>query len=205
MLSLISDYKRRIASKFYLMNLLLILTPLCHAQAILTKSGSSFPMFNSSDLSAWLKSGNANWHVNGLEVVANQGKGMLISKFGVPDLQLDFDYWMGENTQATIFIRCINTSAIAPDTAYEVRLSNSLQLSGGAGSIINLLKMNPSMVANQWNHIQVSAIGAQISVTLNGVTGTVVDSRFAAGPIALNYQGGDLRLKNFNFTIPGRW
>jgi hypothetical protein len=61
------------------------------------------------------------------------------------------------------------------------------------------------MVANQWNHIQVSAIGTQISVTLNGVTGSVVDSRFAAGPIALNFQGGDLRLKNFNFTIPGRW
>jgi len=58
---------------------------------------------------------------------------------------------------------------------------------------------------NQWNHLQVSAMGNQISVTINGVSGSVVDTRFAVGPIALNYQSGDLRLKNFNFTIPGRW
>jgi len=176
-----------------------------HAQAILTKSGSSFPMFNGSDLSAWLQSGNANWHLNRNEVIVNQGQGMLLSKFGVPDFQIDFDYWVGDSTQASLFIRCMNSNVINLGTAYEVRLNNAAAGSSGAGSIVNLMKLKPSVIVNQWNHLQVSAIGNQISVTLNGVTASVVDTRFVAGPIALNYQGGDLRLKNFNFTIPGRW
>jgi len=179
--------------------------PASHSQAILTKSGSSFPMFNGSDLSAWLQSGNANWRVNGNEVIVNQGQGMLLSKFGAPDFQIDFDYWVGDGTQASLFIRCLNANVINPDTAYEVRLSNAVTGAGGAGSIVNTMKLKPSARVNQWNHLQVSAMGNQISVTINGATGSVVDTRFAAGPVAVNYQGGDLRLKNFNFTIPGRW
>jgi len=184
---------------------LFILMPASHSQAIITKSGSSFPMFNGSDLSAWLQYGNANWHVNGNEVIVNQGRGMLLSKFGVPDFQIDFDYWVGDGTQASLFIRCLNTNVINPDNAYEVRLSNAATGSGGAGSIVNMMKFKSSAIVNQWNHLQVSAMGNQISVTINGVSGSVVDTRFAVGPIALNYQSGDLRLKNFNFTIPGRW
>jgi len=176
-----------------------------HAQAILTKSGSSFPMFNGSDLSAWLISGNGNWRVNGNEVIVTQGQGMLLSKFGVPDFQIDFDYWVGNSTQASLFIRCINSNVINLSTAYEVKLNNAATGSGGAGSIVNLMQLKSGAIVNQWNHLHVSAIGNQISVKLNGVTGSVVDTRFGAGPIALNYQGGDLRLKNFNFTIPGRW
>lgn len=174
------------------------------SQAILTKVGSSFPLFNGADLSAWTQTGNANWQVVNKEPTVTQGSGMLVSKFSAPDLLLEFDYWVSDDAKATIYFRCTNPSAINPDTAYEVILVN--QANGvGAGSIRSLSKAQFNQVANQWNHIQISAIGNKLSVTLNGVVNQVIDARFSAGPIAVNYQGGVLRLKNFNFTIPGRW
>ncbi len=175
------------------------------SQAILTKIGSSFPMFNGSDLSAWTQTGNANWQVSSNQLLANQGSGLLISKLTAPDYQIDFDYWVTDNSQAVIFIRCTNKDVINTDTAYQISLFNR-DNSQGAGSIATLNNVAATIVANQWNHMQISVIGSQISVTLNGVNSQVTDTRFGSGGrVAINYQAGELRLKNFNITIPGRW
>lgn len=175
------------------------------SQAILTKIGSSFPMFNGSDLSAWTQTGNANWQVSSNQLLANQGSGLLISKLTAPDYQIDFDYWVTDNSQAVIFIRCTNKDVINTDTAYQISLVNR-DNSQGAGSIATLNNVAATIVANQWNHMQISVIGSQISVTLNGVNSQVTDTRFGSGGrVAINYQAGELRLKNFNITIPGRW
>ena len=184
-----------------------ILLGLCSpsfSQAILTKIGSSFPMFNGADLSAWTQMGNAAWQVSNNQITVNQGSGMLVSKLAQPDYQIDFDYWVSENSQASIFIRCSNPNVINSETAFEIALSN--QANQGAGSIVTINKVSPTRVTNQWNHIQVSAIGSKISVTLNGVSNQITDTRFGAGgQMAVNYQHGEMRLKNFNVTIPGRW
>jgi hypothetical protein len=173
-------------------------------QAMLTKLGASFPMFNGNDLSAWVQTGNASWQISGKEIIVNQGSGMLVSRLSIPDYIIEFDYWVSSNAQVTAYIRCTNPNVINVETAYEVPLIN--QASGvGAGSILMLSKAKVAQVANQWNHMQISAIDRQISVTLNGVANQVVDTRFNAGSFAMSYQGGEFRLKNVNLTIPGRW
>ena len=175
------------------------------SQAILTKIGSSFSMLNGSDLSAWKQTGNANWQASSNQLLANQGSGMLISKLAAPDYQIDFDYWVTGNSQAFIFVRCTNQDVINTDTAYQILLVNQ-GYNKGAGSITTLNNVAPTIVADQWNHMQISVIGTQISVTLNGVNSQMTDTRFGSGGrIAINYQAGELRLKNFNVTIPGRW
>lgn len=161
-------------------------------------------MFNGADLSAWTQMGNAAWQVSNNQITVNQGSGMLVSKLAQPDYRIDFDYWVSENSEASIFIRCSNPNVINSETAFEIALSN--QANQGAGSIVTINKVSPTRVTNQWNHIQVSAIGSKISITLNGVTNQITDTRFGAGgPMAVNYQHGEMRLKNFNVTIPGRW
>ena len=175
------------------------------SQAILTKIGSSFSMLNGSDLSAWKQTGNANWQASSNQLLANQGSGMLISKLAAPDYQIDFDYWVTGNSQAFIFVRCTNQDVINTDTAYQILLVNQGN-NKGAGSITTLNNVAATIVADQWNHMQISVIGTQISVTLNGVNSQMTDTRFGSGGrIAIYYQAGELRLKNFNVTIPGRW
>ncbi|QWD82210.1 DUF1080 domain-containing protein [Polynucleobacter sp. MWH-S4W17] len=179
-----------------------------YSQAIITTLGSAFSMTNGSDLSAWKmnggRNGNASWQVDNKEIQVTQGQGLLVSRLSVPDFQMAFDYWVSDKAQATVFFRCANPGDINTDTAYEVALVNQAGGSG-AGSILSLNKVKPTKVANQWNHMQISAIGTELSITLNGVTHQVSDTRFNAGPIAMNYMGGELRLKNIYLTIPGRW
>jgi hypothetical protein len=179
-----------------------------YSQAIITTLGSAFPMTNGSGLSAWKinggRDGNASWQVVNKEIQVTQGQGLLVSRLSVPDFQIAFDYWVSDKTQATVFFRCANPGDINTNTAYEVTLVNQAG-SSGAGSILSLNKVKPTKVANQWNHMQISAIGNELSVTLNGITHQVRDTRFGAGPIAMSYMGGELRLKNIYVTIPGRW
>jgi hypothetical protein len=188
---------------------MLFCTPMiAYSQAIITSLGAPIPMSNGADLSAWksqgARNGNASWQLENNEIKVTQGQGILVSHLSVPDFQLALDYWVSDKTKATIFFRCVNPESINTDTAYEVSLVN--EAGGlGAGSILALNKVKPTQVANQWNHIQISAIGTQLSVTLNGVTHQVTDTRFSSGPIAINYLGGELRLKNIYLTIPGRW
>ena len=190
--------------RLYVLGLLLAISAPVFSQAILTKDGSSFPMFNGADFSAWTQTGNASWQIIDKEPSVTQGSGMLVSKLSVPDFQIEFDYWVSNGAQVTFYFRCTDPNTINTETAYEVTLVN--QANGvGAGSIISLSKAKFNRVSNQWNHILISAVGNKLSVTLNGVVNQVIDIRFSAGPIAVNYRGGVLRLKNFNFTIPGRW
>ena len=179
-----------------------------HAQAIITTLGSAFSMIDGSNLSAWKinggNTGNANWQVANKEIQVTQGQGLLVSRLSVPNIQIAFDYWASDKTQATVFFRCTNPDDINTETAYEVTLVNQAGGSG-AGSILSLNKVKPSKVANQWNRMQISVIGTELSVTLNGLTHQVRDTRFGTGPIAMNYMGGELRLKNIDVTIPGRW
>ena len=207
MLKNTSFFKSRIAY-CYLIGVIACSPMLVYAQAIITTLGTPIPLFNGADLGAFDhnkdRSGNANWLIINNEIQATQGHSLLVSRLSVPDFQLDFDYWVSDSTQITIFFRCANPDAVNADTAYEVTLVN--QSKGvGAGSILLLNKVKPSKVTNQWNHIRISAIGTELAVTLNGVTHRVQDTRFSTGPLAINYIGGELRLKNIFLTIPGRW
>jgi hypothetical protein len=190
--------------QLYALSLLLIVSTPVFSQAILTKVGSSFSMFNGADLSAWTQTGNASWQIANKELSVTQGSGMLVSRLSVPDYIIEFDYWVSDSARANIYFRCTNPNVIDTETAYEVPLVNKAN-GVGAGSIWLLSKVKPNQVANQWNHMQISAVGNQISVTLNGIVSQVTDTRFSAGSIAMNYQAGELRLKNINVTIPGRW
>ena len=175
-----------------------------NSQAIITTLGSPFPLLNGSDLSSWAPNGNASWQVNNREIDVTQGHGMLVTLLSVPDIQVEFDYWVSSDAQVSVFFRCMNPDVINAETAYEVSLVN--RAGGlGAGTILMLDKVKPTQVANQWNHMKISVVGSQLVITLNGITSQVTDTRFNAGPLALNYQGGDFRVKNIYITIPGRW
>ena len=207
MFKFISCYKKRIAYGC-LSSILVCCSVPVYAQAVITALGTPIPLFNGADLSSFDRSkggnGNANWQIINNEIQATQGHGLLVSRLSVPDFQIDFDYWVSEDAQVVAYFRCANPDAISAETAYEVSLVNRAK-DVGAGSIFQLIKVKPSKVANRWNHIQISAIGTDLTVTLNGVTHHVQDARFSNGPVALNYINGELRLKNIYLTIPGRW
>jgi hypothetical protein len=123
-----------ILRKSLMLSLLVWMPISVYSQAIITTLGSSFPMLNGSDLSAWTQNGNSSWQINNKELHITQGNGMLVSRISVSDIQMEFDYWVSSDAHVSVFFRCMNSSVINSDTAYEVLLVNQ-KGSLGAGVI----------------------------------------------------------------------
>ena len=177
------------------------------AQVIQKAVGSPFSLFTGQNFSAWQQQGNANWQIIDQQVVMDQGAGWLISRLSLTDFELDTEYWLGQETQASLYVRVSNLGFISAATAYQINLADKLMGDYGAGAIVGLAQTPPSKTRGSWNTLKVKASGPYLSVWLNGqqVVNNAYDTRFANGVVALHVQDGAFRIKSFNITIPGRW
>lgn len=176
-------------------------------QMIQKSLGGSFSMFANQDFSAWIQHGNGNWQIVDHQAVMNQGSGWLIGKLPLTNFEIEAEYWLGKQTQASLYVRCTNLGFISPETAYQINLSGRAIHDDGAGNIVGIPQASRAKTQNRWNALKVSANGAYLSVWLNGqaVVKDIYDTRFASGPIVLSVGNGEFRIKSFNVTIPGRW
>lgn len=177
------------------------------AQVIQTAVGSPFSLFANKDFSAWQQQGNANWQITDQQVVMNQGSGWLIGRLPLADFELDTEYWLGQETQASLYVRVSNPGFVSAATSYQINLADKPIGDYGAGAIVGLAQTPPIKTRGRWNTLKVKASGPYLSVWLNGqkVVDQAYDTRFANGVVALHAQDGAFRIKSFNITIPGRW
>lgn len=176
-------------------------------QVIQKSVGSPFSMFANQDFSAWIQSGNGNWQSLGNQVLMNQGNGWLVSKLPLTNFEIEAEYWLGEHTQAILFIRCTNPRFISSETAYQINLSDRGNQNEGAGGIVGIAQGSSELTRNRWNALKVTTNGSYLSIWLNNqpVVSNLYDTRFIGGLIALSVAKGEFRIKSFNVTIPGRW
>jgi hypothetical protein len=179
----------------------------CMSQTVVTSVGSSFPLFNGQDTSAWNATGSANWYPINNGVAVNQGSGMLIGKYPFTDYQLRFNYKIDGATQFSLFTHCLDPNNIASNSAIEINLSSTPNKGYGAGSIVGLIKAPKILVANQLNTVFISSESNQLTVILNGITvANKLDyQNFQTGPFAIQFGGGNLEITNLNAVIPTRW
>jgi hypothetical protein len=128
-------------------------------------------------LDNWHRVGDANWRPEDGAIVAYRGKGgFLVSKDSYKDFQLRAEFWADATTNSGVFIRVSNPKRIGADS----------------GAVVNLAKVSPMPKAGgKWNTLEITAKGAQLTVTLNGVeTASVQQAKVAQGPLALQYGAG---------------
>jgi hypothetical protein len=154
-------------------------------------------LFDGRTQSGWTPSGDADWRVEDGSLTATKGTGFLVSPdYG--DFELRLDYWASKTVNSGVFIRC-DDPMINLRTCYEV------QIGGTTSGLIagNLANTAPAPDApgptEQWNALEISAIGDHLMVKLNGKT--LVDARdktHARGKIALQEGGrGEIGLVRF--------
>lgn len=178
------------------------------AQALQTRIGGAFSLFNGQDTSAWNRVGNANWYPINNGVAADQGSGLLVGRFAFTDYQVEFEYWIDDKTQFSLFTHCLDSNYISTRTALEINLSNNVSGEYGPGSIVGLKKaISIPSILNRWNTVFISSLSNQLTIIINGTK--VIDSfdsgRFTSGPFAIQFNGGNIKITNFSATIPGRW
>lgn len=181
------------------------------AQVIQTSVGAPFSLFANRDFSAWLQQGNANWQIVDGQAVMDQGAGWLIGRLPLADFDLDMEYWLGDQTQASLYIRCVNNNLvstfISSQTAYQINLGEGLFQGYGPGSIMGLVQAPRLQTGKRWNSLKLSARGPYLSLWLNGLqmADKAYDTRFPMGPLALKVSDGTFSIRKLNVTIPTRW
>lgn len=171
---------------------------LCAAPAF---AGTPFkPLFDGASLAGWTPLGNANWRVEEGAIVADSGPmSFLVSRASFRDFELRAEFWVSEDANSGIFIRCSDRNEITAGNAYEVNIFDTRpDPSYGTGAIVDVAKVSPMPKAGgHWNTMGIEARGGRFTVTFNGkkTVDGAKDDKHATGPIALQYGAGVVKFR----------
>ncbi|HEY7242882.1 MAG TPA: DUF1080 domain-containing protein [Xanthobacteraceae bacterium] len=148
-------------------------------------------LLDGKNLDNWNKIGNANWRIEDGVASADRGSGFLVSKNTYGDFQLRAEFWVDDDANSGIFIRCTDPEKITGSTGYEVNIwDRRPDPTYGTGAIVNVAKVSPMpKAAGKWNVYEITAKGSSFTVILNGqkTVDGAQDTKFASGRIALQH------------------
>jgi hypothetical protein len=175
-----------------LLTIALFLTGLTAFTYAQQASGSGWiTLFDGKNLDNFNQIGSANWTVADGVAVADKGNGFLVTKNTYGDFQLRAEFWVDDDANSGIFIRCTDPNKVTGATAYEVNIwDRRPDPTYGTGAIVNVAKVSPMpKAANKWNVYEIVAKGSTFTVTLNGqkTVDGAQDAKFASGRIALQH------------------
>ena len=151
----------------------------------------------------WNEVGKAHWEMKDGVLTADKldGKALayLVSKTPYKDFQIRAEFWVDDEANSGIFIRCEKPDAIDGKSCYEVNIFDKRpDPSYGTGAIVDTAKVDPMPKAGgKWNTYEITAQGPHLVAILNGQkTADVQDSKHLnAGPIALQYGSGVVKFR----------
>lgn len=158
-------------------------------------------LFDGRNLDNFNTVGDANWRLeDGLVVADRKGKdnGYLVTKNAYKDYELRVEFWVSNDANSGIYMRCQNPRAITDRTCYEANIFDTRpDPSYGTGAITNFAKISSMPKAGgKWNTYDITAKGPHIVVVLNGAkTVELQHGDFASGPIALQYGQGVVKFR----------
>ena len=157
---------------------------------------------SSSNLNRWTLVGDANWRIQDGAIQADflrsKTPSYLVTKTTYQDMEIRAEVWVDGESNSGIFIRCQQADKIGADSCYEINIWDSRpDPSYGTGAIVDVAKVSPMPRAGgQWNLLEITAKGDQLSVKLNGqVTAQARDSKHAKGYLALQYGIGVVKFR----------
>jgi hypothetical protein len=165
----------------------------------LAAQGGWTTLFDGSSLKGWNTVGNANWQVVDGVVQANSGNGFLVTPVPYQDVQITLEFWVSDDANSGVFIRCDDPSSITATNAYEVNIYDKRpDPAYRTGGIVDVAKpASVVMTGGRWNTYDITARGTKLTVVLNGMKMVEVDdAKHARGPIALQYGAGTVKFRN---------
>jgi hypothetical protein len=177
------------------------LTGVEHPRTAIAQSAAPWTtLLDGTNMNQWMPIGEANWRVAGGAVQADNGMpGFLVSKESYGDFDLRVEFWVSPDANSGVFIRCADPKQVTAANSYEVNIFDTRpDPAYRTGGIVDVAKP-ASMVnaGNQWNTIEISARGRQLTVRLNGMPMVdVQDDKHARGPIALQASAGTVKFRS---------
>ena len=156
-------------------------------------------LLDGTSLTGWNVVGDANWAVVDKVVQADKGSGFLVTPASYRDFQITLEFWVSDDANSGVFLRCSDPKTINQMNAYEVNIFDKRpDQSYRTGGIVDIAK--PASViqtGGKWNNYDITARGSQLTVVLNGAKVVdVKDTKHAEGPIGLQYGAGTVKFRN---------
>src|SRR5215468_288751 len=157
-------------------------------------------LFDGKNTDQFSPIGDANWRIEDGVLVADKASknSYMVSKDDYSDFQIRAEFWVSDDANSGIFVRCTNPNEVGSKNAYEVNIFDTRpDPSYGTGAIVNVAKVTtPIKAGGKWNTYEIRAQGSHLMVTLNGMkTADVMDTKHARGPFALQYGAGVVKFR----------
>jgi hypothetical protein len=157
-------------------------------------------LLDGRSLKGWSLIGDANWTIkDGAAQADTGGIGFLVSDKAYANLQIRAEFWVSEEANSGIFIRCTNPGEITTTNAYEVNIFETRPDPAYAtGAIVGVARVaSIPKTGGRWNVMDIEARGDRFTVTVNGVRTVdgVRDAAHAGGRIALQYGAGLVKFR----------
>jgi hypothetical protein len=157
-------------------------------------------LFAGHDLASFDTLGNAQWNIVDDYIEADGGMAsFLVTKGQYGDFLLRVEFWPSADANSGVFIRCQNRMEVNAESCYEINIFDQNENADNrTGAIIgHSAPMASIETGDRWNTYEIRAEGPHIVVTLNDtVVADIENDEFAAGAIALQNNGGLIRLRN---------
>lgn len=158
------------------------------------------------DFASWRQTVDKVWHIDGthLEAGPSEVTSYLVSTEQFRDVVVDVEFFIEDETNSGIFVRCNNPDSINPNDCYEINIfDNHPNQDFRTGSIV--LRQAPLAMVDtlgRWNRYHVEVRGNRITVSVNGVvTADLEDDTLGGGYLALQYAGKHLvRFRNLRIA-----
>ena len=144
----------------------------------------------------------ANWQVKDEAIFADSGgkdPAYLVSKKTYKDFEMRVEFWASHDANSGVFLRCQNRSDVGDETCYEANIFDQRpDQTHATGAIVKVAAVaQPApKVGGKWSVYEITANGPQLTVVLNGMkTVDVRDTKFASGPIALQWGRGTIKFR----------
>lgn len=163
-------------------------------------------LLDGRSLANWDVRGDANWtQKDGVALADNGRMGFLVSKATFGDVQICAEFWVSQDANSGIFVRCTNPFTIGTDSGYEMNIYDTRpDPSYGTGAIVGVATVDPMPKAGgRWNVMEIWAKGDRFSVVFNGAktVDNVRDDRFSHGRIALQYGQGVVKFRKVQVRV----
>jgi hypothetical protein len=162
-------------------------------------------LFDGKNLDNFTPVGGANWSiVDGVlqaDKSTTKGSSFLLSKNSYKDFEIRVEFWVSDDANSGIYMRCSDRNKLLDTTCYEANIFDQRpDPSFGTGAVVHIAPVSPMPKAGgRWNLYEITARGNEITVVLNGQRTVIAyDSKFASGPIALQYGKGVVKFRRLD-------
>ena len=172
------------------------------ATSCATQPGWTTLLDGEKGLENWIRVTDANWRAADGAIQADaktdKASGFLLSRNAYTDFQIHAEFWVSDDANSGIFLRCEDVKEITDKSCYEANIFDQRpDPTYGTGALVGVAAVVPMPKAGgKWSTYDITVKGTQITLVFNGVkTVDVRDSRHASGPFAPQYAAGVVKFR----------